>query len=125
MANPATVTDVEDRWRPLTTDETVVAQTFLTDAWALLTARRPTLEADITAGTVTTANAVRVVVAMVLRVLRNPDGKRIESIDDYSYTRDDEVSTGLLHVTPAELADITPNGYKRAKSVRLVAYGEY
>ncbi len=124
MANPATTFDVEARWRSLTVDEQVNAEAFLVDAWALLTSRRPTLEADILAGTVTTSNAVRVVVAMVLRVMRNPDGKRSESIDDYSYTRDDQVSGGLLHVTAVELADLTPDGYKRAKSVRLVAHGE-
>ena len=124
MANPATIADVEARWRSLSAEENLNALAFLEDAWALLLSRRPTLEADITAGTVSRANAVRVVAAMVIRVLRNPDGKLEESIDDYRYRRDQVVSSGLLHVTAEELADITPVGYRRAKSVRLIAHGE-
>lgn len=124
MANPATTADVAARWRSLTADEEIVAGTLLDDAWAVLLARRPTLEADITAGTVSEANAVRILAAMVIRVMKNPDGKRSETIDDYSYTRDELVSSGLLYVSADELADLTPNGYKRAKSVRLVAHGE-
>lgn len=123
MSNPATVGDVEDRWRPLTDQETTNAEALLADAWALLLARRPTLEADITAATVSEENVIRVVVAMVLRVLRNPDGKLEESIDDYSYRRDSAMSTGGLYVTTDELADLTP-GRRRHRSVRLVAYDD-
>jgi len=124
MANPATVVDVESRWRSLTTAETINAEAFLADAWSLLLARRPTLEADITAGTVTTGNVVRVVTSMVLRLLRNPDGKTEEAIDDYRYRYDKLVASGRLFVSDEELADLTPSGYRRAKSVRLVAYGD-
>lgn len=123
MANPATVEDIEARWRPLSAQETTNAEALLDDAWALLLGRRPTLEADITAATVSEENAIRVVVAMVLRVLRNPDGKLEESIDDYSYRRDSATSTGGLYVTSDELADLTP-GRRRQRSVRLVAYGD-
>lgn len=124
MPNPATTTDVENRWRPLTAAEVNVVDTLLGDAWSILTARRPTLEADITAGTVSEANVVRILANMVLRVMKNPEGKRSETIDDYSYTRDNALSAGELHVTDAELADITPEGFKRSKSVRLVAHGD-
>ena len=123
MANPATVADIEARWRTLSTPESTNAQAFLEDAWALLLTRRPNLEADITAGTVRSDNALRVVVAMVLRVLKNPDGKLEESIDDYRYRRDALVSSGALHVTSDELADITP-GRARRRSVRLVIHGD-
>ena len=124
MPNPATNLDVANRWRSLTAAEETVADTLLGDAWSILTARRPTLEADITAGTVTEANVVRILSQMVLRVMKNPEGYRSQSIDDYSYTRDPAASAGWLYVTDEELADITPDGYKRAKSVRLVAYGD-
>ena len=123
MPNPAIVDDIEDRWRPLNAQETTNATALLADAWALLLARRPTLEADMTAGTVSEENVIRVVVAMVLRVLRNPEGKLEESIDDYSYRRDSATSTGGLYVTSDELADLTP-GRRRQRSVRLVAYGD-
>lgn len=123
MPNPATVDDIEDRWRPLTAQETTNASALLADAWALLIARRPTLEADMTANTVSEENVIRVVVAMVLRVLRNPEGKLEERIDDYSYRRDSATSTGGLYVTSDELADLSP-GRRRQRSVRLVAYGD-
>ena len=123
MANPATTADIEARWRPLSAQETTNAEALLDDAWALLIARRPTLDADIAAETVSEANVIRVVVAMVLRVLRNPDGKLEEKIDDYSYRRDSATSTGGLYVTSDELADLTP-GRRRQRSVRLVVYGD-
>ena len=124
MPNPATVGDIEDRWRPLTPEEQVPASTFLADAWWLLTARRPTLEADMLAGTVTAGNVVRVVAGMALRLLRNPEGYSSESIGSYSYQRDDLVASGRLHVTDEELGAVIPSGYRRTRSVRLVAYGE-
>ncbi len=123
MANPAIVADIEARWRPLDAQETTNAEAFLGDAWALLLSRRPNLEADITAATVSTDNVVRVVVAMVLRILKNPDGKLEESIDDYRYRRDALVASGTLHVTSDELADITPGRVHR-RSVRLVTHGD-
>lgn len=123
MANPATVEDIEARWRPLTSEETANATAFLDDAWWLLLGRRPTLEADITAGTVTEGNVVRVVCAIVLRVLRNPGGYDQEAIDDWSGRRNALVADGVLRVTSDELADITP-GRARNRSVRLVVYGD-
>jgi hypothetical protein len=123
MANPATVADIEARWRPLTAQETTNADALLDDAWALLLTRRPSLEADITAGTVTATNVIRVEVAMILRVLRNPDGKVSERIDDYSYTRDPAVATGGLYVSDDELGDLVPSRTRR-NSVRFVVYGD-
>lgn len=123
MPNPATVDDVEARWQPLSEQQTINASALLDDAWALLLSRRPALEDDITASTVSEENVIRVVCAIVLRVLRNPDGKLEERLDDYSYRRDSATSTGGLYVTPDELADITP-GRRTQRSVRLVAYGE-
>lgn len=124
MPNPATISDIEDRFRVLTAAERVNAEAYLEDAWWLLTGRLPALEANLTAGTVKVGNVVRVVSAMVIRVLRNPEGKLEESIDDYRYRRDSLVSSGVLSVTDAELADLTPGSTRRTGSVRLVAYGE-
>lgn len=123
MSNPATVADVVSRYRLLTDAETTVATTLLGDAWEMLLGRRPTLEADITAGTVSVSTVVRVLATMVIRVLRNPNGYLQESIDDYTYRRDAAVSAGLLYLTSDELADITP-GRARNRSVRLVVYGD-
>ena len=123
MPNPATAADVAARWRPLSEAETTVATTLLDDAWLMLVGRLPSLEDNIEAATVSEANVVRVLATMVLRVLKNPDGKLEESVDDYRYRRDSAMSAGLLYVTPDELADLTPNR-ARQRSVRLVAYGD-
>jgi hypothetical protein len=123
MANPATIADIEARWRPLSDQETTNANAFLGDAWALLLSRRPNLEDDIAAGTVTSANVIRVVCAMVLRILKNPDAWDQETIDDWSGRRNALTADGILRVTPDELADITP-GRATRKSVRLVVYGD-
>lgn len=127
MANPATLGDVEARWRPLTADEQITTQTLMDDTWAMLTGRLSALEANLTAGTVSPANVVRVVCAIVVRVLRNPEGLLEEQSDDYRYRRDQAVSTGQLFVTDQEIADLSP-GYAGTRSaltvgVRPVGYG--
>lgn len=125
MPNPAMPADIEARWRPLTPAERSVAATYLDDAWWLLLARRPTLEADMESSTVLVGNVVRVLASMVLRVLLNPEGKSEESIDDYRYRRDALVSSGVLHVTDDELGTVTPfSARRRVDSLRLVVYGD-
>lgn len=43
---------------------------------------------------------------MVLRVLRNPDGKREEAVDDYRYVIDSSRSTGEVYLSVSEAAEI-------------------
>jgi hypothetical protein len=123
MPNPASIADLEARWRPLVDQEVTNAVAFLGDAWAELVSRRPSLEADVTAGTVSEDNVIRVVCAMVLRLLKNPDGWDQESIDDWSGRRNALVADGVLRVTADELASVTP-GRAIRRSVRLVVYGD-
>ena len=103
MSNPASTMDLEDRWRPLTDTEQTVAQALLDDAWAVLQSEVPGLDDRVTSGALASPLVIGVVAAMVLRVLRNPEGKLQERIDDYSYTRDSSVATGGLYVTVDEL----------------------
>lgn len=79
--NPATVSDITERWRPLTVQEGTVAFALLGDAWALLKHRVGTLEArlDAVPSTLDDDLVRMVVVRMVLRVLRNPDGVKQRS----------------------------------------------
>ncbi len=102
MDSPATTQDVAVRWRSLTDDEELKASVLLDDAWTLIKLRNATIEARITAATLDSALVVMVQCAMVTRVLRNPDGKRRETIEDYSYERADGSSD--LFVTDTELA---------------------
>jgi len=126
MPNPVTTSDLSDRLgRSLTTTEETTAAALLTDAWSVLMARDPSIDARLGASSLD-ENLVRVVVAaMVLRVLRNPDGKRQEAIDDYSWTRDTTVAAGSLYVSDDELTLLAaPYTGPTRGSVRMVAYGE-
>jgi hypothetical protein len=103
VPNPVLIADLEARFRPLTVAEQAVAQALLDDAWAELLARIPDLEARVADGRVTDGLVVRVVSAMVIRVLRNPEAIRQWSVDDASFTRDNLVSSGLLYASAEEV----------------------
>lgn len=122
MTNPASLGALAERWRPLSdlsSQESVNAEVLLDDGWRLLRRKvaRLLAESGSTAETLEElmvgdddliAEVVRVICTAVLRVLKNPDGKRQESIDDYSWTRDQAVSAGLLYFTDDELGDLIP-----------------
>lgn len=112
MTNPATTAAVVARWRPLSTQETTNAQTFLDDAWLMLRRHFTRLGVDIetlmAADADLQADIVRVIVTAVLRVMKNPDGLSQESIDDYTYRRDEAVSAGLLYFADGELDGLVP-----------------
>jgi hypothetical protein len=108
------VSDLEARWRPLAPDEEAGAQALLEDAWAIANVQLPSLSGNVQSGAVSEDIVRAVVCAMVLRVLRNPDGVRSWSVDDYSQTRDNSVSSGSLYLSDAELALLgTAAGYRR------------
>lgn len=108
MANPVIVSDIESRWRPLSVPEQVVANALLGDAWAELLVRVPLLEQRIADGALSESLVVRVVSAMVLRVLKNAEGMQRESQDDYSYERVKDAAAGFLFVSPDELSLLSP-----------------
>lgn len=112
MPNPATPTDLEARWRPLDTQEEINGVTFLADAWGMLKRRINGLEAKVGTDPEYAAEVIRVMATAVLRVLKNPDGTRRESIDDHTWERDEAVSAGELYFSDSELDDLNP-GTKR------------
>ena len=118
--NPATVTDIESRWRPLSEGEQTIAQALLDDAWAIILSHIPDASDQLGAEPPTLDSAlVRVVVArMVLRVMRNPDGKLSEQIDDYKFTRDESRAGGDLYISDDEMAMLTPASATGAFSIR-------
>ncbi|WP_329177813.1 Gp19/Gp15/Gp42 family protein [Streptomyces sp. NBC_01477] len=113
MADFATVDDVNGRLigRDLTDGERVKIPALLADASAKMRERVP----DIDTRQPDTAKGV--CCAMVLRVVLNPEGKRQQSVDDYSYTTDSARSSGELYLTPQELADLRPAVGGRAFSI--------
>lgn len=108
MANPVTVGDVESRWRPLSIEESAVADTRIADAWNLLVLELPGLDANLTAGTVLASTVKMVVADMVIRHLKNPDGWLREAIDDWSGQRAASTADGALYVTNGELRYLQP-----------------
>lgn len=112
MVSPVEVSDLESRWRLLSDAETIVAQALLDDAWAVVLSRIPDVE------TRDGALVRAVLCAMVLRVMRNPDGKRQESIDDYSWTIDDTRSSGALYLSEQEMELLTPESSSGAFTIR-------
>lgn len=123
MTNPATTADLESRWRTLTAQEEINGATFLEDAWGMLRRKIPTLADLVAADADLAAEVVRVMATAVIRVMKNPDGKRSESVDDYTWERDQAMSAGLLYFSDDELEDLSPGvGSKgRAFSVDLLA----
>ncbi|TXS35722.1 hypothetical protein [Streptomyces sp. OR43] len=103
MATLATPADLADRLgRDLTDVEDRQAPALLDDATSVIIDRFPRY------ATVSTAVSKKVCCAMVLRVLRNPNGLRQESIDDYSYTVDSSRSAGEIYLTETEVDELRP-----------------
>jgi hypothetical protein len=142
VANPVVIADLEARFHSFTPAEEITAQALLDDAWAVLLMMVPDIEDRMTAGTTSIEAAVFVVSSMVLRVLRNPNGVRTWSVDDYSETRDNSLSAGSLYASADELALLTgrsstarrgafsvaparPAGVARGSEAELIDYLRY
>lgn len=108
MADLATAGDVEARWRSLTAEEYRVANILIGDASGIVRVRVPSVDARIADGSLDPDVVRGVVARMVLRVMRNPDGKVQESIDDYAYRRADAVADGALYLSDEERSVISP-----------------
>lgn len=103
MGNPAMSSDLVARsLRTLSDQEQTVGQTLLDDAWAIVTAEVPNASARLNTDPQYSSLVIRVLCAMVLRVLNNPDGKLSEALDDYQYRLDASVSTGALYLSDDE-----------------------
>lgn len=123
MPSIATSLDVEARWRPLSAQEAFVADTLLSDAWVLLLQHLPDIEDRITADTLDAATVTMVQARMVIRVLKNPEGYRQASIDDWSYTRDQVLSSGELYASAEDLALLDGAGAS-SEAFTISPYGE-
>jgi hypothetical protein len=110
MAGPATAEDLSGRsLRTLTAQESTVGSKLLEDAWTIIVSRVPGAEARLS-DPVFASLITQVQCAMVLRVLRNPEGKLEEQGDDYRYRLDAAVSTGALYLSDSEVAMLAPVG---------------
>lgn len=114
--------DIAKRWRPLTPAEEVIAPAIIVDSQDILEGAAEDL--GITPPGVSEERRlriyVRVISAMVIRVLQNPDGILSETIDDYTYRRDSAVSSGALYVSDAELDQLRAPGKRRRGAFTVV-----
>lgn len=99
--------DIVARWRPLTPTETASADALIQDAQDILEEKLE--EAGIIGAPSPSVERwerkyKRTIVAMVRRVLSNPEGYLQETIDGYEYRRDKAVSTGSLYLGDDEVA---------------------
>lgn len=116
----ATWQDVQDRFgRTLTEPERLQVDAWLDDIEASILARIPTLTELVASGALLERTVVKIEAAAVIRVLRNPDGKITERIDDYSWTRDSSTASGSLYLTDDEWAELTPSASSDAFSIPL------
>src|SRR5438046_1760642 len=106
MGTPyATASDVAARWRPLSTDEATRADVLAGDASALIRAQFPTIDAQISAGTMDGTLLTIVVAGMVKRaMLAPPDGitQQSETVGPYSQSQSYANPMGNVFLTAAE-----------------------
>lgn len=96
--------------RTLTQDEASWAEFLLDDIETAIKVRIPDLDAQIVAGTIDLDTVIRVEAWAVVRYMKNPDGKYQESLDDYSFTRDRAISSGILGLTDEDWNDLLSSG---------------
>lgn len=124
MADPfATVPDLEQRLGVnYDATETTQAERALEDVSALIRQIRPTIDADIAAGTVTAGVARMVTCQVVARYLSTIDsggiGTRSEQYPEWGYTLTNAAADGLA-LTRDELALLTPPA-QRAKAFSII-----
>ena len=101
------------------------ATAFLDDVEQMIRVRFPLLDVQVAAGTIALANVVAVEANAVRRVMLNPEGFTQEAIDNWSGQRAALLAEGLLFISDAEWASLSPllEGRRRG-SLRMVAYGE-
>lgn len=119
----ADIDAVVGRWRPLSDDESLVAQLLLSDASAVIRAQYPGIDSQITSGQVAATVVAQVVAGMVKRamLLGDNEGVRSESetVGAYSTTRAYANASGALYLTDVD--DLLIRGYKPAAV--SVSYG--
>ena len=113
--------DVEAIWRPLTEVEYSVVAARIDEASQVVRDAVPDVDDRIDAATLSEATVRSVVVAMVRRVMVNPDGDSsvTEQTGPFSVTRTRSraVAAGEVYLTARELARLTGRKVQRAFTI--------
>lgn len=95
----ATVGEVAAQFGTLSQAQEALAGTLLRAASKMVRAKFPPIDSQMASGVVDPEVVALGVVAMVLRVLRNPSGLRSESVGPFSRAYDTSAAAGLLVIT--------------------------
>lgn len=117
----ATVGEVAAQFGTLTPAQEGLTSWLLRAASRLVRARFPLIDSHLAAGLLDPEVVSLVVVNMVLRVLRNPNGLKAETIGPFSRTYDTSVAAGMLALAPDELVILVPLApAKRARASTIM-----
>lgn len=105
----ATLGEVVELYGDMTAAEEQLSKGLLRRASAMVRGRFPDLAARMSAGTLDPMVVGGVVVNMVLRVLRNPDGLRSETVGPFTRSWDTATAAGLLVLSDDDLATLEPS----------------
>lgn len=121
----ASVQDVADRLgRPITEPAEVTQVTaWLGDVEVIIRDRIPDLDDLVAAGNPTQDTVVMVEANAVVRMVRNPEGKTQERIDDYSWGLPANPYAGSLYLTEVEWGLLEPGASDGAWTIRPYAAG--
>jgi hypothetical protein len=126
---PVIVSDLEDRWRPLSDAERERASVLLGDASRRVEARFPTLAARVSAGSLDPMTVVDVVTGMVRRVLVAGGTENItqqsQAIGPFSLGQSFGNPMGNLYLTAEDVALLRDPARAGVRSVRLSAGPDY
>lgn len=123
----ASVEDVRRRWMGSAwefTDEQV--QALLDDAEDAARAAVPTVDADVIAGALPAERVTRVVCRVVLRVLRNPDGKRSTNVTTGPFSQNETYAgdnPGEVYLTDEDRRDLEGSRVRRRRAFTVMPGG--
>lgn len=110
--------------RTFTAAQTAQASDLLADVANMILRRIPNIEALAGADAALDAARQRIEKTAVARVMRNPDGKLTERIDDYSWTRDGSTASGMLYISDDEWKEILPTASASAAAFSTTPFFE-
>jgi hypothetical protein len=126
---PVIVSDLEERWRPLSDAERERASVLLGDASRRVEARFPTLAARVAGGSLDPMTVVDVVTGMVRRVLVAGGTENItqqsQAIGPFSLGQSFGNPMGNLYLTAEDVALLRDPARAGVRSVRLSAGPDY
>lgn len=94
---------------------------WIDQAEALIASRIPNLGALVAAGRLSAEVVRMVIVWVVARKVKNPDGKQNERVDDYSYGFDENAKRGAIFLTDEEWDLLIPRAASSSFTVRFRA----